>query len=314
MSTNDIGDEALSLAEESRLGRTDLPYGIAPPGYRLPDATRLGRVRLQVADLGRSVDYYEEIIGLRVLDRSVTMASLAPRHGANALVELHERGGARAMPRQGRLGLYHFAILLPDRASLGRFLRHLGDTAFHAGMSDHLVSEAVYLTDPDGLGIEVYADRPRSSWRHEGRQLAMTTEPLDLRSVLSSGGREPWTGAPAGTALGHVHLHIGDLAQGAAFYHEGLGFDKTVWAYPRALFLSAGGYHHHLGTNTWAARAPRAADDDARLLDWEVVLPDGEVDQAALSLQRAGGAVERIGHEVLARDPWGTAVRLVPDG
>ena len=140
-------------------------------------------------------------------------------------------------------------------------------------MSNHLVSEAVYLSDPDGLGIEVYADRPRGTWQHEGRQLVMATEPLDVEDVVRAGGGEPWSGMPAGTTLGHVHLFVGDLDAAARFYHEGLGFDKTVWSYPGALFLSAGGYHHHLGTNTWAVGAVPAGEGDARLLEWEIVLP-----------------------------------------
>ena len=293
-------------------GRAMPGYGIAPPGFRLAESTRLGRVRLQVADLPRSLDYYEQVLGLRTVDREERRAVLAPAGGDSALVELHEHHGARPFPRQGRLGLYHYAILLPDRASLGRFLAHLGTLGIRAGMSDHLVSEAIYLSDPDGLGIEVYADRPRSMWMHQAGQLAMSTDPLDVASVLAAGGSTSWEGAPAGTVLGHVHLHVGDIEQGAAFYHAGLGFDKTVWSYPGALFLSAGGYHHHLGTNTWAARAARPEADDARLLDWEVVIPVDDMEAAAESLRKAGGVVEPVETDLLARDPWGTAVRLAP--
>lgn len=287
-------------------------YGMAPPGYRLPSATTLGRVRLQVADVDRSVDWYETVLGLRVLDRSAGGARLGAAGPANTLIELSEREHARPVGRQGRIGLYHFAILLPDRPALGCFLGHLSRRGVHPGMSDHLVSEALYLSDPDGLGVEVYADRPRSTWRHQGGHLVMATEPLDIRSVIASAAGQPWTGAPDGTVLGHVHLHVGDLDRAAAFYHAGLGFDTTVWSYPGARFMSAGGYHHHLGTNTWAAHAPVAGEDDARLLDWEVVLPEAEVRAAAISLERAGYGVDRIADEVIARDPWGTVVRLVP--
>jgi catechol 2,3-dioxygenase len=290
------------------------PYGIAPSGFRLPAATRLGRVRLQVADLARSVAFYETVLGFRVVGRGEGTASLGAQGDDTPLVELRERPGANPVPRHGRLGLYHFAILLPDRGALGRFVAHLARLGVRAGMSDHLVSEAVYLSDPDGLGIEVYADRPRSSWRHEGRQLAMTTAPLDVRDLVRAGGGEPWTGMPAGTVIGHVHLHVGDIDEAAAFYHEGLGFDKVVWSYPGALFLSAGGYHHHLGTNTWAARAPRARDDDARLLEWEVVVPDDATASAAAeSLARAGHAVDRSSGGIVVRDPWGTALRVRGD-
>jgi len=291
---------------------TALPYGIVPSGYRLPNETHVGRVRLQVSDLDRSIAYYESIIGLRAIERADHIAKLAAHDDDTVLVELHEKPGVRAVTRRGHIGLYHFAILLPDRPSLGRFVQHLAASRAYAGMSDHFVSEAVYLQDPDGLGIEVYADRPRSSWRAVDRQLSMTTEQLDVDNLVAAAHGEPWTGAPAGTRIGHVHLHVRDIELAEAFYHEGLGLDKVVWNYPGALFLSAGGYHHHLGTNTWAAGAPTPTDDDARLLEWEVVLPDAVgIDGAARSLESRGFAVERDGAEIVAHDPWGTQLRLV---
>jgi catechol 2,3-dioxygenase len=211
--------------------------------------------------------------------------------------------------------------LLPERAALGRFLAHLEQIGAYAGMSDHFVSEAIYLTDPDGLGIEVYADRPRSAWQHEARQLVMTTVPLDeeglLRAAAASGRPDDvrWTGLPAGTVIGHVHLYVRDLDEAAAFYHQGLGLDKTVWNYPGALFLSAGGYHHHLGINTWAAGAPAARAEDARLLEWEVVLPTAaDAADAARSLTSTGRQATRDGDDWLANDPWGTTVRLKGEG
>ena len=260
-------------------------YGIAPRGYRLPDATRLGRVSLQVADLARSLAYYGGVLGFRVLDEAEGRATLAAHGDDTPLVELHERKGAAPVPHRGKLGLFHFAILLPDRAALGRLVAHLPELGERAGASDHLVSEALYLHDPDGLGIEVYADRPRSTWRHQGRQLVMATEPLD----------------------------IPDLLRAADFYHGGLGLDGVVWSYPSALFLSAGGYHHHLGLNTWAgpgAVPPAAAD--ARLLEWEVLLPGAaDAEAAARSLADAGGDVVRDERGWTTPDPWGTVLRLV---
>ena len=287
-------------------------YGIAPPGYRLPAATRLGKVVLQVADLDRSVEYYRRVVGFSLLKRAGDRASLGPSTGP-VLLELHERTGARPVPRRGLLGLYHFAILLPGREALARFLRHLGEVGEHAGMSDHLVSEAIYLTDPDGLGIEVYADRPRESWQSVDRQVVMATNPLDVRSLLSVAGDEPWTGLPEGTVIGHVHLFVGAIEPAARFYHDGLGFDKIVWNYPGALFLSAGGYHHHLGTNTWAAGAPPARPEDARLLEWEVLVPEADDAARALaSIASQEAPVERDATGGVARDPWGTAVRIRP--
>jgi len=290
-------------------------YGIAPPGYRLPAATVLGTVRLQVADLARSLAYYERVLGMRVLDRGNGVARLGAAEASTPLLELHERPGAAPVPRRGRLGLYHFAILLPDRPALGRFVRHLSDIGERAGMSDHFVSEAIYLTDPDGLGIEVYADRPRSAWRQEDGQLVMTTVALELDDLLESAGGSGWTGMPAGSVVGHVHLFVGDLEPAAAFYHVGLGLDKTVWNYPGALFLSAGGYHHHVGTNTWAAGAAPAGPGDARLLEWELVVPTDDAVAATLaSLERGGADVARSGAQGVARDPWGTAVRVRSSG
>jgi catechol 2,3-dioxygenase len=289
-----------------------LAYGVRPPGFRLPDATRVSHVVLQVADLGRSVEYYERVLGFRARNRSDTTATLVAHGDSTPLIELHERRGARSVPRHGRLGLYHFAILLPTRAALGQFVAHLAQIGEYAGMSDHLVSEALYLTDPDGLGIEVYADRPRATWQTAERQIVMQTEPLDVDDLVRAGGGRPWTGMPPGTVIGHVHLFVADLDAATGFYHAGLGFDKTVWNYPGALFLSAGGYHHHLGTNTWAAHAPRAEADDARLVEWVIVVPDhAAVQDSARSMQAAGHPVTATGDGWIATDPWGTQIHLV---
>ena len=288
-------------------------YGIQPEGFRLPADTAPGRVRLQVADLGRSVGYYEHTIGLSAVSRSAGRAELAVRDSGRVLVELVERAGARPAPRRGALGLFHFAILLPHRPALGRFLSHALDLGAVSGLADHAVSEAVYLADPDGLGIEVYADRPREAWRvhtDHDRQLYVTTESLDISGVLAAGDHQAWDGLPAGTTMGHVHLHVGDLVGAEAFYHRALGFDKVVWTYPGALFMSAGGYHHHLGTNTWS-RGVTAAEDQARLLSWDLELPDGaSVEAAVRSLEQAGYPATQQDGTWLATDPWGTVVRI----
>src|SRR5436190_24388507 len=211
VTTRDIYGDAASGAQPATAGS----YGLAPKGFRLPAGTRVGPVRLQIADLTRSLAYYERILGLRVLERDSTSALL----GADIpLVELHERPGVAPVSERGRLGLYHFAILLPDRPSLGRFLANVGELDVRIGAADHLVSESIYLQDPDNLGIEVYADRPRAEWKHTAKQLTMATMPLDVPSVLAAGGEEPWLGMPAGTTIGHMHLHVGDLAGADAFY------------------------------------------------------------------------------------------------
>jgi catechol 2,3-dioxygenase len=231
--------------------------------------------------------------------------------GGSALIELHERRGARRVPRRGLLGLYHFAILLPDRGGLGRFVTHLREIGEYAASADHMVSEALYLADPDGLGIEVYADRPREQWPTNGREIAMATESLDLRALVGVAGGEPWTGMPGGTTIGHVHFHVGTLVEAEAFYHSALGLDKVAWSYPGALFFSAGGYHHHVGTNTWAASAPVATREDARLLEWELRLPQAaDVAAASANAAQAGYDVRDAGADRLITDPWGITVRL----
>ena len=293
-------------------------YGQPPRGFRLPKATRLGPVRLQVADLTRSVSFYQDVLGLRLITGDGPPAVLGAEGEDSPLVELHERRGARPVPRMGALGLYHFAILLPDRSSLGRFVRHLGEIGVRAGAGDHLVSESFYLQDPDNLGIEVYADRPRSTWRRVGRELIMATDPVDVAGLLQAAGEAPWTGAPSGTTMGHVHLHVGDLEQANGFYSESVGFDRTVWHYPGALFLAAGGYHHHLGTNTWAGSAATAPpESDARLVEWTIVLPDStSLSAVEESLRRGNFSILPEGEagarrELVTRDPWGTQLRFV---
>jgi catechol 2,3-dioxygenase len=294
--------------------RADEQKGIRPKGYRLPEATHLGRVRLQVADLDRSLLFYESVLGLRLINRTADSASLGPHGEEREIVHLRGLSSARPVPRRGLLGLYHFAILLPDRASLGRFVAHLAATGVYAGMSDHFVSEAVYLTDPDGLGIEVYADRPRDAWRYDERQLRMATNHLDVDDLVRSAHGEHWIGMPAGTALGHVHLYVDDIVKAEAFYHDALGFDKVVWSYPGALFMSAGGYHHHLGTNTWAKGASPATDADARLLEWEIVVPaKKDAELAAQNVVAAGYEAKPENGEWILSDPWGTRLRLVPE-
>jgi catechol 2,3-dioxygenase len=290
----------------------DRAYGAAPSGFRLPDSTHVGAVRLQVADLSRSLNYYERVLGLSVLDRSRDAATLAADGSRRAMVHLHAKPGIQPAPRRGAFGLYHFAILLPDRAALGRFAAHLSRLHIPAGTADHLVSESFYLTDPDGLGIEVYADRPREMWPIRGREIAMAVDPLDVAELIAAAGPAVWESAPAGTTIGHMHLHVGDLERAEAFYHSALGFDKTMWSFPGALFLAAGGYHHHLGTNTWSP-GRSATDDQARLLEWELVVPDADAaDAVAASVSRAGYHADHTDAGWTVSDPWGTRLRIVP--
>jgi catechol 2,3-dioxygenase len=267
-------------------------------------------VRLQVRDVARSVQWYEATLGLHANGESRAEVTLGTSPDGPSLVVLREEPGTRPVS-QRHLGLFHFAILLPNRAALGRFVESLYARQTPMGMADHAVSEAVYLTDPDGLGIEVYADRPRHTWRYEGPELYMTTEPLDVRNVIAAGAGERWAGMPTGTVMGHVHFSVDDLARARAFYHQALGLSQTSWSYPGALFLAAGGYHHHVAANTWMARAPIPRPDDARLLEWELVLPTVEdMRRAADSLRGAGYDARFDERGCMVPDEWGATLRL----
>ncbi len=268
---------------------------------------------LQVSDLERSRKFYRDVLGFAEIASESDRITLGV--DGRTLIEL--RTGASTPLQTRRLGLYHFAILLPDRAALGRALEHLVRNGIHPGASDHLVSEALYLSDPDGLGIEIYRDRPRAEWSATGSQLDMATEPLDFDAVLAEGAGDRWSGMPSGTIMGHVHLHVGDIEQAKSFYHDAVGLDVMVWSYPGALFLAAGGYHHHLGTNTWAGpRATPPEKDEPQLLQWQLVLPSAnDVAATAASIHEKQFAVtpEEPGGSI-ALDPWGTALQLTTPG
>ena len=274
----------------------------------LPADTRLGAIRLRVGDVERLRDFYETTIGLRTLGVADGLTSL----GANGtvLVELVSDPDAPSRPARST-GLFHLALLVPTRADLARTLRRVAGSGWPlSGASDHLVSEALYLSDPEGNGIELYRDRSRDQWPVGGDTVEMATLPLDLDDLLAEPGGEVADDAmPAGTILGHVHLQVADLGDAEAFWVDALGLDVTVRGYPGALFTSAGGYHHHVGLNTWAGVGAPSPPPDARgLVRFEVVLPDeADVAEAAQRLSRMG-ATERVVGGVLAADPSGNAV------
>jgi catechol 2,3-dioxygenase len=221
----------------------------------------MGAVHLTVADLDRSLRYYEQQVGLHVHGRENGVARLGA--GGEDLLVLTEQGGAQ--PADGYAGLFHFALLVPAREDLARWLAHAAaDRVPLAGLSDHFVSEAIYLRDPDHHGIEIYADRPREVW--EGKVAErMTTLPLNTDDLLRGVEPAPYDGLPAGTTMGHVHLCVTDVEESVDFYRS-LGFDLMATYGDQAAFLATGGYHHHVGVNTWASRgAPYAPDDRARL-------------------------------------------------
>ncbi len=275
-------------------------------------ATEMGVVALSVANLDRSLAFYTDAMGFAVLQRTGTGAVLGV--AGSPLLVLTEQRGALPWLTDGMTGLYHFAILVPTRAALGRWLRHYLSLSFPPpGQGDHIVSEALYLRDPDGHGIEVYRDRPREGWRWTNGQVQMGAGPVDLRGILAEAGDtgQPWAGLAAGTKVGHVHLQVGDIPEAAAFYHGVLGFD-IVAQMPSALFVSAGGYHHHLGMNTWHSQgAAPASGDTARLLWYTIALPSEEARAAVVGrLTAAGIAHEQRDGIVTGRDPWQNAILL----
>jgi len=283
----------------------------APAHGEIPAATRVGAVSLTVADLGRSVDYYEHTIGLSVNAHEASRATLGA--GTEDLLVLVEQPGAR--PVRGYCGLYHFALLLPTRPDLARWLAHAArDREPLAGMADHFVSEAIYLSDPDGHGIEIYWDRPREVWEGQVAK-RMTTLALDTVSLLGELAdpvNEPFDRLPAGTTMGHVHLCVADIPQTIAFYRDVLGFGLMASLGGQAAFLSAGGYHHHLGDNTWeSAGAGQPPQEAATLEAATVVLPSGvERDRLASRVANSGYEPFAVEEGVLVHDPSGNPIVL----
>jgi catechol 2,3-dioxygenase len=281
----------------------------------LPAATALGPVSLTVADLAGVARFYERALGLSVLERDGDVVRLGAA-GDDVLVELV--GRPDAFPRAPRsAGLFHLAILFPERIELARALRRLVGAGWRlSGASDHLVSDALYTADPEGNGIELYRDRPREQWRRQPNgELEMATLPLDLDDLMAElrDGDEPDAGAPHGTRIGHVHLQVSELAPAERFYERALGFDVTVRSYPGALFLAAGGYHHHVGANTWSSAGGPPADPATRgLRHFTVELPAaGDVARVADRLAGAGFEMrEHDGGGTLATDPFAIGVLL----
>jgi catechol 2,3-dioxygenase len=293
--------------------------GIQAPTHQAPADLHLGKVILQISNLERSLRFYQKIIGFQLLEQDDTAgqrrATLGSLEG-KVLLELREKVGVQTVPKRGLLGLYHFAILLPSRGDLGRFLAHAQAMGAEVGQSDHLFSEATYLVDPDGISLEVYRDRPHDEWKVTAQgEVVGGIQPLDTAALRVAAGAEPWLGLPAGTTMGHQHFYVGDLKTGEQFYHNGLGLAKMTWSFPSALFLGAGGYHHHVGINVWAAGSRVANENDAKLLEWEMILPTLE------RLTATAQNLERLGYKVVpsseagiqgfrATDPWGITVHV----
>lgn len=281
---------------------TEFDLGAAP--------MRIGRVRLKVRDLVGVSSFYQDVLGLVPVAQSAGRVVLGVP--GKPLLELVGDPGLMPLDRR-EAGLFHAAFLLPDRAGLGRWLGFVAQRRIPLlGASDHRVSEAIYLADPEGNGIEVYADRPVSDWRSVGGQLDMPSDPLDLQDLLRAAADGAWAGMPACSVVGHVHLQVGDTAAAEGFYRDLLGFDVTC-RYPGGSFFGAGGYHHQLAANTWNSRGAGPRPDGMAGLDgFELVVRDRAA-RAAIErpAQAAGLSLEPRGDRTRLRDPWGTAITLV---
>jgi catechol 2,3-dioxygenase len=277
-----------------------------PTGEEKLDAsTRLGYVHLAISNMARSLDFYQSNLGFQLHRREGDTAYLGA--GGVDLLALTEVPGAGHPGRT--TGLYHFAILVPSHRELGRSLRRIAETHTPVqGFADHLVSEAIYLPDPDGNGIEIYRDRPREEWQYgPDGTIKMATDPLDVEGVLAEAANDsvPWPGLHRDTVLGHMHLHVRNLSEAEAFYCDVVGFDLIIGGWHQASFLSAGGYHHHLGINTWAgAGAPPPPEDAVGLRYFLIVVPgEGNLDALRKRLERAGVAYEQRDYGLYLRDP-----------
>ncbi|MFS0724226.1 VOC family protein [Paenibacillus sp. 1P07SE] len=273
--------------------------------------TFVRQVNLKVQDLERSLTFYQEQIGLRVLEQTETTAALTA-DGKTALLTLE--APADAEPKAGRTtGLYHYALLLPTRRDLARTVRHLTSLGMRLGTSDHTVSEALYLSDPDGNGIEIYRDREASSWTWSEGEVAMAVDPLDFHGLLAEDQGTPWTGLSEGTIMGHIHLHVAELGEAERFYCQGLGFDVVARYGNQAAFISTGGYHHHIGLNTWnGVGAPRPSEQTVGLVSYELIYPSAEArSQAVERLRGLGSEVAEEAGAFVAADPSGNRAVLV---
>ena len=278
-------------------------------GATLPAALRLGAVDLTVADLDRAIAWYERSLGLRLHRREGARAELGD--GAETVVVLHEDAAARPAGRHA--GLYHYALLYPDRQELARATRRLIDTGTPVqGASDHGTHEAIYLPDADGNGIELAADRPRSAWP-AGLGYSGGPDPLDVEDLLATvAGEGPTDAVGAGLRMGHLHLHVGDVDEALRFYRDVLGFEVQA-NLGSAAFVSAGGYHHHLGFNTWqGVGVGPPPEHTTGLQRWVVELPaPADVAAVRARVEAAGLATDEVDGGFVVRDPWQTAVAVV---
>jgi catechol 2,3-dioxygenase len=275
--------------------------------------TNIGLVTLRVADLERSRRFYEGILAFQPIEQEPGKVVLGGQD-KQPLLKLIEVPGAAPQPRRAT-GLYHIAILFPTRADLGRELLRVARAGIQIGQGDHLVSEALYISDPDDNGLELYRDRPRTEWHWTNGMVEMATDPVDIRGMVAEGERdaEPWEVIPAGTRVGHIHLQVGDIKEAREFYHTILGFDVTAdLSQHGALFVSAGGYHHHIGLNTWHSRGAKPTPTDAAGLQMYVIaIPSREgLQEVKERLLARQIPFEEQEDRIRVNDPWSNQILL----
>ncbi|MFJ8064139.1 VOC family protein [Psychrobacillus sp. NPDC096426] len=277
--------------------------------YQNKPYTFVELVELKVMNLEESLTFYQEVVGFKVLEKQDNKALLTA-DGKTALLSIEQRSDFEPKT-QKTTGLYHFALLLPTRADLGAVLKHFIEINIRVGAGDHLVSEALYLNDPDGNGIEIYTDRPDTEWKWNGEHVAMDTLQIDAQSILAEGANTKWTGLPEGTAMGHIHLHVADLSAAEKFYNA-LGFE-VVTPYPGALFMATGKYHHHIGMNTWAGvGAPAAAENIVGLEAYTLVYPSNEVLNTAIeNLKTIDAPLTEENDIYITKDPSQNKIKLI---
>lgn len=282
----------------------------------LPDETRVSQVRLRTRNLAKALAFYEGALGLKLIENRSERASLSASGKSPAILVLEEQAKASQRPPRST-GLYHLAIRYPSRKDLSQALRRLLEHGQPLeGASDHIVSEALYLSDPEGNGIELYADRARTQWEWQSGQVKMATKALDLKELLQVGGDDPKSlDPPPKTDMGHIHLQVAELAAAERFYKDFLGLAVTQRSYPGALFFSAGGYHHHIAVNTWAGKNP-APENSTGLISYRLAVPTREVlyclqNRAPLAGYEASTRSGGGSGEILAiRDPSGNTLEL----
>jgi catechol 2,3-dioxygenase len=271
--------------------------------------TYVTNVEIKVSDLQRSLAFYQDVIGFNVLHQESHKATLTA-DGHTALLTIVQPDTVEEKLSR-TTGLYHFALLLPTRRDLANIITHFHEKGVYLGASDHAVSEALYLNDPDDNGIEVYVDRPENEWGWHMEQVHMVTEPLNIRSILEEGDGN-WNGLPAGTVMGHIHLSVSNLAEAEQFYTNGLGYDIVARYGSQALFISTGRYHHHIGLNTWhSENAPKLGENQVGLKTYSLRLDNEE--QASImkaNLRAMGAPVIDMDGGFQTEDPAGNVVLL----